>query len=1637
MRYKLLKYLLLQILAISSFINLSFSQCGSLDIQSDQQDGCINEIIKFFVPGTPSGSTYEWKINGKAQNGDDTLTALFENLGTYDIEVEITFQDNSKCYLFKNDYIHITAPEIKKIGTTNSTICYIGDTVSVFANTTNGYDFNWVVDGESYFHSDSIINFSVTDPGYKSALLLVYDKNGCFAQKRVDSIFRLLEPIDINFTDSNDFGCVPRYIHFTPAYDLKGYAPKDYLWTFTGAASVNQNKEFPDSVLYNNAGNFNVSLSVELKNGCKYTRNNAGSVRVGDRGNLSYTVDDSSLCRLGTAEFTNTSTVHSPSGLSWNFGPSPVVLSNSTQNTKYVQYPAGGSYDVSLNYNYNGCSNSFVHNDHIEVNDLRSFFYIINGCNCSSPYFVNFLSSSVLPPSGTYSYLWRYYSEDGNTVIGLDTNQNSFFNFVNPGTHKVSLQVTHHQSGCTDLYTNNSGVTIRPFKPEMEKFPIKNGCVGSQVSFNIPSTITNCSYTPLDYYWIFYELDGVNIRQISTLKSPRITYYQAGKYSYQLIISNGSGGCADTVFYDKEIIIHDIQTDFTFDKTDICAGESISFDESASPVGSYSNTWTFTNLDTNITVSKNSNSNPVSVAFNVPGIYTARVVTSNGYCNNTKIVDSAFRVSGPIADFTTFYSQVCEGDSSSVRAYIKYDKNYSANPDAYQYHWTVTPSSNVIEQPDSQETKIALLNKGCYSVKLEVSNAANCSYEITKSNVLCAGTTANFDIASEVCKGADARATNRSSRGLTYEWTFDTSAIDIYPNNTYSNPIFTFKKSGYYQIKLKSSRQTCADSITKTVYVQKLINDFYAFDSVNYCSPIIVNFAVDAVDANQFCWCAEGAGFKPTTDTHYTYLYLENVGSIDTGFDVSLVAISDIGCTDTFIKKNYLKIVGPVPEFEILNNNGCEPLEVEFIDKSQNVSEYVFFFGDGESVQSQPFDEHTYTVGNDEDTLKVYFPLLISYDDRKCNLKYKKDSIVVYQAPMPDFEVADTLGCEPFTVAFTNLSKFTDSFMWDFESDGIIDDTSQNPVHTFDKGFYSVTLYAQNRNGCWDTIRKDSLIEVYLKPEVSFNAINDDTLVCFNQLVEFRPNIDYAEGAIISYRWDFGDSSEISDTSIAQMPVYGFSQKYSTIQLIVQDEHYCYDTFYRQAYIYAQDSSIPKSAGLWYLTVDNDQDIELFWESYNKIDFIDYQLFRNTGAGDVNIYTSNNISDTTFLDQGGLDVKNDIYKYTMKVRNVCDIFSVEEYHNNIKLQVSSPAHGTNLITWNKYINWSSLSVYELYRKAEDESSFIKIADVNPADTSYIDDELCNKEYCYYLIAKENQNNFQSLSNSACQEPLYLFPEYTYRKMTTVLDEETVRTQWIDSNFASVDYYIIDRMKDNTGNWELDYATRSNPQFDDIDVNPDERFYQYRIWTKDVCGNMQTMSTQTTNSILLDAQIIDKQITLNWNPYPEVISGIMEYEIEQQLMDGTWTKLATVDKNTISYLDDEIYERVNKPLCYRVSAVFQGYPDYNSISNTSCVILPSLLIFPNAFSPNGDGVNDLFEISAQSIYEQTGNKSLDFKIQIYDRYGMLLFESTNFDESWDGTYNGQLMPEGVYFYYIFAIGLNDDNFSRSGTITLIR
>jgi gliding motility-associated-like protein len=66
--------------------------------------------------------------------------------------------------------------------------------------------------------------------------------------------------------------------------------------------------------------------------------------------------------------------------------------------------------------------------------------------------------------------------------------------------------------------------------------------------------------------------------------------------------------------------------------------------------------------------------------------------------------------------------------------------------------------------------------------------------------------------------------------------------------------------------------------------------------------------------------------------------------------------------------------------------------------------------------------------------------------------------------------------------------------------------------------------------------------------------------------------------------------------------------------------------------------------------------------------------------------------------------------------------------------------------------------------------------------------------------------------------------------------------------------------------------------------------------------------------------------------------------------------------------------------------------------------------PNAFSPNGDGINDVWVITNLSIYP---GATLD----VYNRYGQLVFHTQNYNKPWDGTYNGKPLPVGTYYYII--------------------
>jgi gliding motility-associated-like protein len=83
--------------------------------------------------------------------------------------------------------------------------------------------------------------------------------------------------------------------------------------------------------------------------------------------------------------------------------------------------------------------------------------------------------------------------------------------------------------------------------------------------------------------------------------------------------------------------------------------------------------------------------------------------------------------------------------------------------------------------------------------------------------------------------------------------------------------------------------------------------------------------------------------------------------------------------------------------------------------------------------------------------------------------------------------------------------------------------------------------------------------------------------------------------------------------------------------------------------------------------------------------------------------------------------------------------------------------------------------------------------------------------------------------------------------------------------------------------------------------------------------------------------------------------------------------------------------------------------------------------PNTFTPNGDGINDTWEIDGLSAYTQA-------TVDIFNRYGQKLFHSVGYPIPWDGTYNGKPLPTGVYYY---IIDTKFNNQVLSGDITIIR
>ncbi len=103
---------------------------------------------------------------------------------------------------------------------------------------------------------------------------------------------------------------------------------------------------------------------------------------------------------------------------------------------------------------------------------------------------------------------------------------------------------------------------------------------------------------------------------------------------------------------------------------------------------------------------------------------------------------------------------------------------------------------------------------------------------------------------------------------------------------------------------------------------------------------------------------------------------------------------------------------------------------------------------------------------------------------------------------------------------------------------------------------------------------------------------------------------------------------------------------------------------------------------------------------------------------------------------------------------------------------------------------------------------------------------------------------------------------------------------------------------------------------------------------------------------------------------------------------------------------------------------------NQVTQDFVTYPETLPYIPNAFSPNQDGLNDVFKLQGVAY-------TMRFRMQIFNRWGEMLFETTDLNQAWDGRFNNVDVPPGVYMYKINYVTLQGRFVQKFGDLTLLR
>jgi gliding motility-associated-like protein len=396
------------------------------------------------------------------------------------------------------------------------------------------------------------------------------------------------------------------------------------------------------------------------------------------------------------------------------------------------------------------------------------------------------------------------------------------------------------------------------------------------------------------------------------------------------------------------------------------------------------------------------------------------------------------------------------------------------------------------------------------------------------------------------------------------------------------------------------------------------------------------------------------------------------------------------------------------------------------------------------------------------------------------------------------------------------------------------------------------------------------------------------------------------------------------------------------------------------------------------------------------------------------IDTINQILNPTNYIIGNLNTIDNYYCISITSFDPCDgDRKLSNLGCSINLQLTA-GNQQNMIDWE-----TSSSDFLIYSISKDGST---IANINvQGQNQYVDNQVnCGITYQYQVRMTEN-NGFFSISDTSLVTAISTDIPEPIENISATVNGQDINLSWEEPlNFLAVGY-IISRSIDGVSFDVLDTLTTT--EYLDLGLFTQSTQYYYKIIYYDACGNISEESVESSPVLLVS----EFDLTITWSDYEGWISEVSEYILEKYDENGQLIESVTLGLST-SYQEEQSFNPYQYIL-YKIIAVPIDFANGNVESNLLEVIYRSKVAFPNAFSPDGNGLNDIFNFESRYI--------MAVNMKIYNRWGELVYQTTNVDQGWDGTVNGKPAPIGAYIHHT---ELTDDmgiTFVKSGEIISIR